>query len=250
MSFLRALWRIVFFATCTSATLARIILHSLLHGPDLDYTLHHRKKCIRRLVKMLGAQIKRSGTPSPPEKGPYLLVGNHRSYFDPIVVLADLTALPISKAEVAHWPLIGFAARQTGVLFVKREQSESRRKTLEAMREKLQQGYSILLFPEGTTSETGHKLLPLRPGSFRLAAELNIPVVPFAIEYQTPGDAWIGDDTFIPHFFRCFGKKHTHISLSYGPPMQNSDPEKLREEVRAWIDGELDSFKNLDQRVV
>ncbi len=250
MSFLRALWRIAFFFFCAGTTLARIILHRLLHGPNLDDTLYHRKKCIRKLVKVLGTRIKRSGTPPAPGKGPYLFVGNHRSYFDPIVVLADVTALPISKAEVARWPFIGFAARQTGVLFVKRERFESRKKTLEAMREKLQQGYSILLFPEGTTSETGHKLLPLRPGSFRLAAELNIPVVPFAIEYQNPGDAWIGDDTFIPHFFRCFGKKHTHISLSYGPPIQNSDPEKLREEVRAWIDGELEGFNNLGQKVV
>ncbi len=234
MSFFRALLRILFFIVCTSGHLSVIIIHRLLHGPNLDYALKMRKRCARRLVKVLGTRIRRGNMPPSPD-GPCFFMGNHRSYYDPIVVLADVTTLPISKAEVAHWPLIGFAAKQTGILFVKRESTNSRKKTLLAMREKLQEGYSILLFPEGTTAPVGHELLPLRPGSFRLAAEMGIPIVPFVIEYKNPADAWIGNDTFIPHFFRCFGKRETEIFLSYGPPIHSKNPEDLKKKVATWI---------------
>ncbi len=243
MSFARALWRALYFALCSTKDLGIIIWHRLWKGPDLDFALRIRKRCLKRLLSALGVRIQQYGSLPEEKKGPYLLVGNHRSYLDPIVLLADFKALPVSKAEVAHWPLIGFAARQTGILFVKREKKTSRKQTLQAMKEKLREGYSILLFPEGTTVAVGSNTLPFRPGAFRLAAELNVPLIPFAIEYLHPQDAWVGNDTFVPHFFRCFGKKTTTIQVHYGPPLRGKKPEELRKKTRLWIDARLNEWK-------
>lgn len=243
MSFLRALQRALYFVFCSTKALSIIIAHRLWKGPNLDHALHIRRLCLRRLLPALGVELQLHGTLPNDQKGPCLLVGNHRSYLDPIIVLADIKALPVSKAEVAHWPLIGFAAKQTGILFVKREKESSRKKTLQAIKNMLQKGYSILLFPEGTTSAVGSKTLPFKPGAFRLATELNIPIIPFAIEYDYPQDAWIGDDTFVPHFFRCFGKKTTPIQIQYGPALSGTNHQELREKARHWIDTRLQEWK-------
>ena len=69
--------------------------------------------------------------------GPAIFVQNHKSYFDPVTALKLVKAMPVSKAEVSTWPLIGFMADYTGVLFVKREDKQSRADTLKGMEEEL-----------------------------------------------------------------------------------------------------------------
>ncbi len=173
-----------------------------------------------------------------PAGGPFIFVGNHRSYLDPIVALKDIEALPIAKAEVSSWPIIGYGAKATGILYVKRESKSSRANTLKAMEKMLKEGYSVLVYPEGTThiEPITHNF---QRGAFRLAAELNIPIVPMAIEYMDKGDAWIGDETFLPHFMRCFGKKRAYIKMAYGPSIKNKNANDMMMETKSWINDML-----------
>ena len=64
-------------------------------------------------------------------------------------------------------------------------------------------------------------------------------MVPMAIDYADLGDAWIGDDTFLPHFLRCFGKPVTHVKIRYGQPLQSNDADLLVSETKQWIDENL-----------
>ncbi len=174
-----------------------------------------------------------------PPKGRHIFVGNHRSYLDPAVVLRDVEALPVAKAEVADWPLIGYGAKVTGIMFVKRDSKTSRASTLDAMRKTLQMGFPVLVYPEGTTHTMPHTM-EFRGGGFGLAVKEQVPVVPMAIEYFDMRDAWVGDDTFISHFMRCFGKKRTYIKIRYGqalPPGNN--PSELLASTQAWVNRSL-----------
>jgi len=171
-----------------------------------------------------------------------LIVFNHRSYFDPVVILKNLLAYPIGKKEVESWPLIGNVCKTTGVIFVKREERDSRKDALKKMSNVLKNGYSILLAPEGTTHinpATGY----FKPGGFRVAAQLGIPILPIAIDYKNINDAWIGNDTFIPHFFRCFGKLRTEIKVSYLKPIYGDNVDKLIAESKKAIDAEMLRFR-------
>lgn len=212
------------------------MVKALAGGKDMRFAQLMRRLWARRSLRILGVEVERTGP--LPGKGPFLVIGNHRSYLDPIVVLKEVEAWPVAKAEVGSWPLIGFAARATGIIYVERENKDSRAATLDAMEHALNNGHSVLVYPEGTTH-----IQPVtsrfKPGAFRLAASLQVPVIPMAIEYENPDDAWVGAATFVPHFVKTFGRKKTRVKIRYGQPIISGDSSVLIAETKNWIDDNL-----------
>ncbi|MGH7803688.1 MAG: hypothetical protein ACREQJ_05025, partial [Candidatus Binatia bacterium] len=85
----------------------------------------------------------------------------------------------------------------------------------------------------------GPSTLPFRPGSFRLAAELGVPVVPVAVSYADPANAWIADDPFVGHFVRQLSAATVDIRVAFGPAFRGGDGFELRDAGEAWIRAEL-----------
>jgi 1-acyl-sn-glycerol-3-phosphate acyltransferase len=133
--------------------------------------------------------------------GPCVLVANHLSYLDPVVVGSRLGCFALAKREVSGWPVIGSAARQLGGIFVDRDDVHSRAAALLGAIRVLRGGAPVLNFPEGTTTD-GRALLPFAPGIFGAAQIVGVPVVPIALSYGTPNAAWVGGETFLPHYAR------------------------------------------------
>lgn len=212
-----------------------IILKSWLFGYDLDWSLKMRKSCLKNAIKLLGVAVEVRGQPL---EGNYMYIGNHRSYLDPIIALCDVMALPIAKAEVSSWPLIGYSAKVTGIVFVKRESRNSRRETLETMKEILEKGNAVLIYPEGTT-HGDLTTMDFKMGAFRLAAENKFPIIPMAINYADKNDHWVGNDTFVPHFLRSFKKWKTVLQIEYGAPIAGTDKEVLMKKTKNWIDEKM-----------
>jgi len=235
MKKLRAIGRLLYFAFYTSLRIGQIMLSSLIWGVDIRRSMRIRQSWARHLLPAIGIRIQSSGT--PPDF-PCILMGNHRSYLDPAVLVYDVFAYPVSKAEVANWPIVGYGAKVTGVLFLKRESAESRKRTLNGIAEKLQEGFPVILFPEGTT-HSDPKTREFRLGGFKLAAAENVPIVPVAIDYASTADHWIGDDTFLPHFLRRFGEREMRVQVRYGEAIWGDDPQALLEEAKVWVDSEL-----------
>ena len=240
ISFLRALFRFIGFLLITLLYLGKLFIQSTWKGMSLDLALAIRKEWARIILPTLGVDLDTRG---PIPKGPALLVSNHRSYLDPILMLHDAIALPVSKAEVSKWPLIGYAARLTGVLFVDRANKANRTQTLKKITDTILNGRSIINFAEGTTHDAP-TTIAFKSGAFRMAAKENIPVVPIALDYQDRRDAWIGDDTFIPHFFQTFGRPRTFAKISYGTAIQSNDAQQLLSTTKNWIDRELLAFRS------
>lgn len=235
MIFLRALWRLLYFAVYTSLRIGQIVLSSLLLGQDIPRALRIRQRWANHLLPYIGLRATISGTPPA---FPCILMANHRSYLDPVLLVRWVLAYGVSKAEVAHWPIIGYGTRVAGVLHLQRESADSRRITLQGIAEKVQAGYPVILFPEGTT-QTGPATMPFRLGGFRLAADHHIPIVPVALDYADPADYWVGSDSFIGHFLRRFGQRRIRVILHFGPVLQHTDAEELLRQTQAWIDAEL-----------
>jgi 1-acyl-sn-glycerol-3-phosphate acyltransferase len=167
-----------------------------------------------------------------------LIVANHRSYFDPIVIVNHIHAFPVGKKEVESWPLIGYICKISGVLFVNRKCSISRQETAEKIRQALAKGYSIINFPEGTTDDLP-TTVDFNYGSFVMATKIKAAVIPIAIDYKEKTDAFILDDTFIPHFLKCFGKPTTEIKMTFFPPIYSEDASYLLNTSKSMIDKEL-----------
>jgi 1-acyl-sn-glycerol-3-phosphate acyltransferase len=171
-----------------------------------------------------------------------LIIANHRSYFDPIVIVSHIHAYPVGKKEVASWPLIGYLCKISGVIFVERECQDSRQKTCDTIKKTLNEGYSVINFPEGTT----HVLpttVAFNYGSFKTATQIKAAIIPVAIDYKVTTDAFVNNDTFIPHFLKCFGKLTTEIKITYFPPLYSEDTEYLLKTSKEMIDKELIRFR-------
>ncbi|MFQ3173054.1 MAG: 1-acyl-sn-glycerol-3-phosphate acyltransferase [Flavobacterium sp.] len=171
-----------------------------------------------------------------------LIIANHRSYFDPIVIVSHIHAFPVGKKEVESWPLIGYICKISGVIFVDRQNQESRQQAAEDIKSILDKGYSVINFPEGTTD-----ILPttvdFNYGSFKTATKIKAAIIPVAIDYKEKSDAFVNDDTFIPHFLKCFGKLTTEIKITYFPPLYSEDAEYLLKTSKEMIDKELIRFR-------
>lgn len=232
MKTIRAILRAILFLVYTVYHVIWVVVPAIFRGKDLAHALAVRQLLVIRLLHMLGVELETKGSPPP---GAHIYVCNHRSYLDPILILRDVQLLPVAKAEMASWPIIGATAKATGIVFVKRESKLSRAATLDAMRDILSDGYPVLIYPEGTT-HLRPTTIDFRTGAFTMAAKYGLSMVPCAMDFELLDDSWVGDELFVPNFMRVFGKKKTRMMIRYGEPVLSSDQKYLVETTKNWID--------------
>ena len=240
--YILAIGRLLLFILIVLIFLCLLLLIGLFYKKKkkkLERGILLRRFIIRVLHPILGSKITVYGK-EPVESG--LIVSNHRSYFDAIVILKNILASPIGKKEVASWPLIGNVCKTTGVIFVNRENKASRDQTLKDINSVLENGFSIYNTPEGTT-HIKPTTIDFKPGAFNIAAALGVPVTPVAIDYKNMDDAWVGNDTFVPHFLKCFSKWRTEVKVSYLEPIVSDNAEELIFLSKKQIDLELIRFR-------
>jgi 1-acyl-sn-glycerol-3-phosphate acyltransferase len=197
--------------------------------------LYFLQNLSRRLIRALGLVVVREGQPSPAGR---LFVANHRSYVDIPLVLSHVPAVFLAKSEIGDWPLFGRLARRATTVFVSREDAASRRRALVELAARLDEGLTLAVFPEGTTSH-GPGLRSFRAGAFRLAAERGLAVVPVAIAYRDRRDAWVGDDDFIRHFVERFAEPRMEVAIAFGPTLRGNDGVELAARAERWIGDRL-----------
>jgi lyso-ornithine lipid O-acyltransferase len=149
---------------------------------------------------------------------PAVLVCNHLSYIDPIILAPQAPFIPISKGEVASWPLVGPSAAALGVLFVNRRDPMHRAYSLRRAIRVLRSGARILNFPEGTTSD-GTRLLPFQRGIFGAALIAGVPIVPVAVRYEANELCWTDDAPFLPHYVRTAARGSTTAFIHFDEPI-------------------------------
>jgi len=228
-----AFLRLIAFAGIT-LTATMLIFAGRLVGFGSTWSFFFFRLAIRVIRFTLNIRVGYHGQ-SPKEPG--LILSNHRSYIDIVLIPSKTPYVIVAKKEVSKWPVIGLAGKAIKVIFVDRADKDNRRLVREQILNRLKEGLSVLIFPEGTTFE-GPGILPLKPGMFRVAATEGLNVYPIAIEFKEKDMAWIGDDTFLPHFFKAFSRWRVDVDVSFGPPQQGKDENSLRQNTSNWIDGE------------
>lgn len=168
--------------------------------------------------------------------GQALMVANHLSWVDPLLVVQAVPAVALAKREVFDWPVIGAQVRKLGVVMVDRRDAVTRAGALRRAWRALAEGSSVLNFPEGTT--TYGDTLPFHRGLFAAAIAHQVPVVPIRIEYDDRDACWVGDETFLPHFLRLARRRVTRARLSFGTPLvprKGEEAQDLADRARARI---------------
>lgn len=231
---IRATSRLLGASVTTMGMLGELMLRQQFAPSRADQlTRSYKRSWARRLMRQIGLEVQVESPPPANARG-LLVVANHRSYLDIPVMMTQIDCAILSKAEVAKWPVFGVAARSVGTLFVDRSNAASRAATLEAVGHRLQEGETVLAFPEGTTypsPEVGE----FKPGLFLLAAKMGVPVLPAALHYAEPRLEWVGEDDFMSHFMRNFQHKGGRVRLSFGETLQNADGRELCREAENWV---------------
>jgi 1-acyl-sn-glycerol-3-phosphate acyltransferase len=117
-----------------------------------------------------------------PVNGPVLLVANHISWLDIVVLHAARHCRFVSKAMCKRWPLIGTLATGAGTLYIERESRRDAMRVVHHMADALQAGDILAVFPEGTTSD-GISLLPFHANLIQAAVSAGAPVQPVALRF-------------------------------------------------------------------
>ncbi len=149
-------------------------------------------------------QFRYSGTMPQNPRHPYVVVSNHESFADILLI----SHLPwemkwLSKAELFRIPIMGWMMWLAGDIPVKRGFGPSAVEAMERCRKALRQRVSVMIFPEGTRSKTA-ELLPFKDGAFRLAVEAGVPILPLALS---------GTGTALPKHGWRFGQSAAHLRV-------------------------------------
>lgn len=173
---------------------------------------------------LIGVRISRGGDRPGPGS---LLLANHISWLDIVVIAALQPVRFVAKTEVRQWPIIGMLAASAGTLFLqrgKRDGNGSSSAIKVQVERALAAGETILIFPEGTTSD-GQRVQ-------RFHARLLPPgrsTIPLALAYRGRGAStvpFLGDDDFASSLWRILGERDIHAHLQFLPAHTAPEPEQ------------------------
>lgn len=172
------------------------------------------------------------------EKGKtYVLISNHQSYFD-IMVLYGLYRFFkwVSKEEIFKIPIVGWNMYLNQYVMLRRGDLKSIKEMMATCHKWLKQGASILIFPEGTRTETG-QIGEFRDGPFKIASDADVPVVPIVLD---------GTFNIYPKHRKAINF-HTDIVIRVLPPMHVSSFDgsvrKMREYTRDLMIATLEDLR-------
>jgi 1-acyl-sn-glycerol-3-phosphate acyltransferase len=187
----------------------------------------------RRMLQVLGIDLRVLGT--APEHGPVLLVANHISWLDILVMHAARHCRFVAKADVKQWPLIGALATGGGTLYIERESRRDAMRVVHHMADALRRGDILAVFPEGATSD-GRELLPFHANLIQAAFSAHSPIQPVALTFidaatGAPSYAatYVGDETLIGSLWRTLTAPALAAVVAFGEVQQAHDRDR-----RVW----------------
>jgi 1-acyl-sn-glycerol-3-phosphate acyltransferase len=212
----------------------------IVRGWRRPVTLERRalwlQACSRSVLRSLGVAVRVQGT--PPARG--LVVSNHLSYLDILVISAAVPCFFVSKLEVARWPYFGWAARTAGTIFLDRASRSSAAAVAGEMSVRLALSVPVLLFPEGTSTD-GAQVLRFHPRLMEPATRSGAPITPVAIRYVLAGGVqerelcWFGDVGFVSHLWKVLGVAGFSAQLQFGAPNVYADPRVAAEQTHTEV---------------
>ncbi len=160
--------------------------------------------------------------PSPPQQG-CLVVSNHQSYLDILILAAHFPVQFVAKKEVGSWPVIGWMANFGQTIFIDRGSTRHSLQCANQIAASLQQGISVLVFPEGTSTNGTH-VLPFKSLLFCAALKAGSPVLPLTLNYRAINEqplndhnrdlcCWHGEMEFVSHFWNVLALQTIEVFL-------------------------------------
>jgi len=246
----------IFLASLALILVALVLLPFQLAGLWLGHRmqrdvpmLFHRAACA-----IMGIRITQIGERS--RSGPLLILSNHASWLDIVILGAIAPVVFVSKSDVANWPLFGWLAKLQRTIFVERERRHKTGDTTRAMGDRLLGGDAVVLFPEGTSSD-GIRILPFRSALIGAVHQAiggsahheRVVVQPVSLAYTRYGGvpvgralrdkvAWYGETELVPHLLGVLSCGAIDITVSWGEAVSygmNADRKQIARDAEASV---------------
>jgi len=237
-------------------------------GVPLQYVARRRGWAISRKIPvffaqtvcaLLGLRVRFEYRDLGPK--PRMIVANHVSWSDILVLASRETPCFVAKSEVAGWPLLGAFARVQDTIFVRRESRADIPRVNAAMARRMVAGEDVLLFGEGTSSD-GAGVLSFKPSHFAAARDTlkhfpsisRITIQPAAIIYTHARGkllnaagrralAWFGDAELAPHIWLMLKNAPVDCVVRFGEPI-SFDSESDRKTVAVQTEHQVRSMSH------
>ncbi|TNE67119.1 MAG: 1-acyl-sn-glycerol-3-phosphate acyltransferase [Alphaproteobacteria bacterium] len=202
---------------------------------------------------LLGIRVKVVGW--KPHDGPVLYAANHTSWLD-ILILGGLlpNASFIAKSEVAGWGFIGSLCKLHKTVFVNRERRSDSARQRDSLSDRVRQGHSLILFPEGTSTD-GMRVARFKSALFSVAEQAdeasghNLLIQPITLAYtevngmplvrsQKPWVAWVGDMELFAHLRQFLSRARVEATLEFHAPITLAEAG-CRKELAAYCEREI-----------
>ena len=201
-------------ATVRVLTLLAVLLGGLLPAALLGGAA--LRALPRGILAALGVRLVWRG---PAPRPGSLLVANHVSWLDILVLWAVAPVRLVAKGEVGAWPGIGVLAGLSGAIFIDRSRPKQLPRTVAEVTAALRSGRTVAAFPEGTTS-CGVNQGRFRPALFQAAIDAGAPVVPATLRYDSTAAAFIGEDTLWASVRRVAALRSLTVTLVTAPALR------------------------------
>ncbi len=211
----------------------------------------------RAATRIMGIRIEIRG--DPPRQQPTLVVSNHISWLDIVIISSVQPFSFIAKAEIEKWPIFGVLAKLQNSIFIDRQRRTATAKANHAIAERLRNGDAVVLFAEGTTGD-GIRLEPFRSSLIGAAHtmfkqdpeiknQISVDIKPLAISYtkrnglpitkrDRPQIAWYGDMELAPHLWAFLKSGTLDVTLSWGeaiPLLSTTDRKSVTAAAEATV---------------
>ena len=207
------------------------------------------------LLKILGVKVEIIGDPS--NHKPLILVGNHSSYLDIIILGSVLPVCFVAKSEIKGWFLFGFLASLQNSIFIDRRNLKAF-DSLNKVTKNLSANFAIIIFPEGTTNN-GKKVLKFKPSLFKIFEDdSTLGLQNFSLCYthinsmpldnrMRPFIAWYGSMSLITHLKRLLKYSSIRAKLKFHPNIipKGMNRKNLSEESRKQVIKGINLLSNI-----
>lgn len=185
----------------------------------------------------------RLDAPQSPPRAARIVLANHVSYMDILVLSSTCSARMVAKSEIARWPVLGHLSRSVGTIFLERKQRRAVVPVSEEIARTLAAEVPVGIFPEGHAS-SGASVAPFRGALLETAVAAQVPILAVGLSYETPSDpeppaqlvCWYDGTPFWKHFWRLLTVRDVIARVRWsGPHEARTDRKELALRMHAEV---------------
>lgn len=192
------------------------------------------------LARILNLRVEISGLPPNGIAG--LVVSNHLGYIDVVTHCSVIPVRYTPKLDIAKWPFIGLVVALAHPVWIDRQSRLAALQIAEQFADTIKKGVNIIVYPEGTSTDGKHGILPFKSAAFEAAAACDLPVIPVVTRYREAHDrmtvCWYGDMEFLPHVWEILGFSSIEAEMKFLPTIfpQGRSRKELSTHVHEVLD--------------